>query len=731
MFHRMRNYLGRYGMWAALSLAAIAACEGPMGPKGTSGPMGPIGGPGNPGAPGEPGAPGAPGAPGPSPYFTDAGLKLEIQDVTIAGEEAQVTFRITDDAGKPLDREGYFTEGEVSTRFVLAWLDQDAQGEALQYTAYTTRTQTSPITGNSAVQASSDDGGVYEEVDVAEGIYRYTLAAPVAVADPTRTHTLGVWATRNFEGQTYVANGVHHFVPSGDAVTVTRDIATTGACNACHNPLEAHGGARRDMELCVLCHTPQTSDPDTGNTLDMTVMVHKIHRGKGLPSVVAGTPYQIIGFSQAVHDYSTVAFPQEINNCAACHDGAQAERWRTKPNRTGCGSCHDLTAFTSPTPPGMTAHGGGDQANDDDCTVCHHPSGGLEGITEQHLRGLLDPAAMQVEISMMSVQSTAPGQTPEIVFQVMRDGAMLDILATPLNRLTVTVAGPTTDYAQYWQHTIQGTGATGTLTAEGNGTFRYVFPAAMPAAAQGTYAIGLEGYIQPAGAPRYASHNPIMFAPVTDAVAVPRRTVVDEASCERCHRDIAAHGGGRKSVQYCTLCHNANNPGDERISRFETGTVFAHSVDFRMMIHRIHMGEELTQPYILGGNPLPTTANPAGTLLDFGEVRYPGDPKACWACHTADSYMLPLPEGLLPSKTQLLGCADDPLADADNYCSVRTVVQESLIPPETAACTGCHDAPHVVAHAMTNTAPGGIEACATCHGPGKELDVQAVHAPAP
>jgi OmcA/MtrC family decaheme c-type cytochrome len=300
-----------------------------------------------------------------------------------------------------------------------------------------------------------------------------------------------------------------------------------------------------------------------------------------------------------------------------------------------------------------------------------------------------------------------------------------------MTRLVVTVAGPTTDYATFWQYTIQGTGATGTLTAEGNGSFRYKFPALMPAGAAGTYALGMEGYIQPGGAsgPRYATENPILYVPVTDAVAEPRREIVDEAQCERCHRDLAAHGGSRKNPQYCAFCHNPNNPGDDRISRLETGTVTAQSVDFRVFIHRIHMGEKLAQkPYILGGNPTPTKANPLGTPIDFSEVRYPGDQRACWACHTGDSFHLPLGDDLLPSTTQILGCIEDPLADVDNYCDQRQVLSEEKLPPATAACTGCHDAKAVVAHAQTMTAPSGVEACATCHGPGSQFDVQVVHA---
>ncbi len=143
------------------------------------------------------------------------------------------------------------------------------------------------------------------------------------------------------------------------------------------------------------------------------------------------------------------------------------------------------------------------------------------------------------------------------------------------------------------------------------------------------------------------------------------------------------------------------------------------------------MGASLTQqPYVIGGYPGPTPQNPGGTPEDFGADLYPGDLKACPACHAGATYVLPLGDGLLPSMSEVLAC-DDPSLDPTSYCQDRVVASQTFTPPTTAVCTACHDAPYVVAHAETNTAPGGIEGCATCHGPGTQWDVQLVHAPAP
>jgi OmcA/MtrC family decaheme c-type cytochrome len=645
---------------------------------------------------------------------------------------ATVTFQITDGDDVPLDLDGIYTEGAVSTSFVLAWLDETAPGQPLQYASYTTAAFESPTTHVTANQAAADTGGSFSVVDAANGIYTYTFGTSIAVANPKDTHTVGVWASRDFGGAHYVANTTFDFVPAGGAVVTERSIVETAGCNGCHNPLVAHGGDRRDTGLCVLCHTPQTTDPSSGNTLDFPVMVHKIHRGASLPNVLGGTPYQLIDDDGTVSDYSTVVYPQEIQRCWTCHDGTQSDVWKTVPARVTCGSCHDLTSFAPPPiPAGMTAHTGGPMADDSKCTVCHPPAAGLAGVATVHLTPLLDPASPTLTLSIASVEGTAPGQTPQVVFGVQENGAALDLLGSPLPYLAVTLAGPTTDYASSTTFTIQGAGATGTLAADG-GAYRYTFPAPIPAGATGTYAFGLEGYLQPGGAgtPQFAAENPIAFSAVTDAAPVPRRTVVALSQCNACHDQFAAHGGERREVQYCSFCHNPNAVDQAGVARFEGATVTAQSLDLPVLIHRIHMGNALTQPYVVGGEPEPTPANPAGTPLDFAAVLYPGDRKACWACHAGATYTLPLPADLLPSVTEVMDCAD-PTANPTQYCDEFAVASTTSTPPTTAACTGCHDAPYVVAHAETNTAPGGVEACATCHGPGAAYDVQGVHAPSP
>ena len=248
--------------------------------------------------------------------FIRPGLELEIMDVVIPADlQPEVTFRISDPAGLPLDREGIYTPGPVSTSFILSFIPAGEEA----YVAYTTRVQTSPITGDSAVQASTDSGGSY--TSLGDGVYLYKFATVLpADYDTNATHTLGIYARRDlleFDLDRYVANELDDFIPSGQGVAVPRDIVTTETCNRCHDPLAIHGGARTEVGLCILCHNPtQSIDPDTGDSVDMPYMVHKIHAGAHLEN-----GYTIIGYRQGVHDYSHVEFPATLNDCEICHTG--------------------------------------------------------------------------------------------------------------------------------------------------------------------------------------------------------------------------------------------------------------------------------------------------------------------------------------------------------------------------------------------------------------------------
>jgi hypothetical protein len=44
-----------------------------------------------------------------------------------------------------------------------------------------------------------------------------------------------------------------------------------------------------------------------------------------------------------------------------------------------------------------------------------------------------------------------------------------------------------------------------------------------------------------------------------------------------------------------------------------------------------------------------------------------------------------------------------------------------------AACGSCHDSDAAQAHIDVKTSASGMESCAVCHGPGRDLDVTLVH----
>jgi len=630
--------------------------------------------------------------------FVRPGLDIKILSASIESDGTiKTSFKVADPKGLPLDIDGVTTPGAISVRVVAARIPK---GQT-QHVAYTTRDATSPITNVTATQASSDSGGTFTKM--AEGEYLYTLKTKApANFDRTATHTIGIWAGRDlseFDLSTIrnYDSEVFTWVPDGSKVSVTRDVIKTATCNKCHDPLSAHDN-RRGIELCVLCHTPQSIDPDTGNTVDMPVMIHKIHMGDELPSVKAGKPYQIIGYRQTTYDFSTVAFPANTRNCTFCHEqntGAAQANAYLKPNRAACGACHDNVNFA-------TGEGHADlpQVSDNQCASCHFPQGEVEfdvSITGAHLIPRFSRDLPGTVFEILKVDNGAAGKAPTVTFSVKeRNGKPIPPAGM---RLQLVLAGPTSDYASYVSEDAT------RATCSGDGVCTYTFSKPVPADAKGTYSIGIEGYrtlylqvgTKQQRSVRDAGVNKLVSFAVDGSRMEPRREVVSLAKCNSCHSNLSLHGDNRNRIEQCVLCHNPN----------QTDSVYrkpeqmpARSIQLAHMVHKIHTGEEIEGEYTIIGR--------SGSLNDFTEVRYPGDRRNCEKCHVNGSEGPPLNPNLLQ--------VTDP----------RGLL--SPMGPVTAACTGCHTSVAAASHALSNTTEKLGEACAACHGQNSEFSVTRVHA---
>jgi OmcA/MtrC family decaheme c-type cytochrome len=632
--------------------------------------------------------------------FIRPGLNLEVLDVSIGADRAvSVTFKVTDPRGLPLDRTGVYTPGVVAASFILAYIPEGKN----QYVAYTTRSVRSPITNVTAIQASADSGGTTTAVGESTGVYKYVFGTKLPEGyNSNLTHAIGIYATRNlteFGLARDVVNEVIKFTPSGAPVPKIRDVVTTETCNKCHDPLEAHGGSRREVELCILCHTPQTIDPDTGHTQDMPVLIHKIHRGHNLPSVQAGTPYIIIGNQQSVHDYSHVAYPQDIRNCESCHDpeagAVQHEAFLLRPSRDACGACHDDVNFAS----GEGHANGLPQISDRFCANCHYPEGEMEfdsSIKGAHTIPFQSTQLPGINLELVDITATGPGENPVVKYRITNHAGNA-ILPTELGSLTLLVAGPTADYK-----TLIREPAAADSVASGD-AFIYTFKSPIPASATGTFLLAAEAnrnvVLNPGTTKqltqRETAVNPMKYFGVTDAVPVPRRQVVSDEKCDACHGDLTFHGFNRRDPEYCVSCHF---PAAQDTAQRPPEALPSRSIDMKFMIHRIHMGHDLTRDYTLYGfGRQPHTYN---------EIAYPADRANCEKCHLADTYNVPSP-------------------GVEATVDVREFY--SPISPNSAACLGCHDSLDAAAHTYLNTAPFG-ESCGACHGPNAHFSVAKVHA---
>lgn len=330
------------------------------------------------------------------------------------------------------------------------------------------------------------------------------------------TYTVGIYFGFDYtvEGTEYeeIANETQDIL-FGSAVALSpRDVVGQGNCNACHDTLQAHGGQRRDVTLCLMCHTagsedrndPMVAGGTPGASIEFKVMIHKIHSGKHLPSVMgmetqmdgsrnyAGTPtpYQLVGFGNSIHDYSEVAFPvwpslsftmprdfghsgltsgeQALEDsqrsgpvaCFVCHgdpDGAgpiqppaNGSLAYIQPTRRACGACHDDIDWDLPYTANQTTMPL--QADDSACTQCHAIAGGPLDVMDGHLHPLVDPSfnlglnfdlTDVAEAGMNDMDATIdPGEKVALTFTITDDMGV-DVDPLGIASINAIFSGPT------------------------------------------------------------------------------------------------------------------------------------------------------------------------------------------------------------------------------------------------------------------------------------------------
>lgn len=509
---RMNERTGRSWSLAAglvVSLALVSGCTGDTGDTGPQGPQGPPG-------------PGGGSGGGSTPTELAQGDDppgIEISVVSLAGgsgpggnfragDTIRVTFTVQKESGDDWDIT------EMSRGRILV------SGPTFNY--------------NRVLPEATDLHTA--SVQNANGSYTYTFATPIPAvyAAPYNdtpsfgtldgemtgqplldgTYTLGLYTRWDYtvdgEGAEQAGNATVDFLFGGATTITPREVVTQENCNRCHSDLQAHGGMRKDVTLCLLCHTSGAEDRNTGGatpdaTVDFRVMIHKIHNGEHLPSVLgvatnpdgsrnyAATPqpYILVGFSTA--DFSGVGFPvfpnlalpmprdagygalgstergledtirSGVTDCSVCHgdpDGAgpaqapaQGGLAYSQPTRRACGACHDDIDWTRP----YTSNTQTMPAQNDDatCVLCHDPSGNSLAVTDAHRHPLLDPnvnGGLNFAVTGLDEAGAAnmngaidPGEKISITL-TLQDDMGADFDPADLGSNSLVLSGPTSNY---------------------------------------------------------------------------------------------------------------------------------------------------------------------------------------------------------------------------------------------------------------------------------------------
>ena len=316
------------------------------------------------------------------------------------------------------------------------------------------------------------------------------------------------------------------------------------------------------------------------------------------------------------------------------------------------------------------------------------------------------------------------GKKPRVTFTV-KDNKGTTVPLTKLDSVSFVMAGPAADYG-YTNFgpdvTTPGYVSESATTAAqcgSDGVCTYTFNHGVPAGAHGTFAIGMEGRRTETLLPgtttqmdvQYGADNKVTYFSVDGSPMAPRREIAQVANCNRCHYNLTFHGDNRNDVEMCILCHNpSNTDAAQRPAASDPAerTKPPQGINFNLLIHRIHTGENLKDAgksyTVIGRN---------GSVHDFTEVRYPamsakgapGDTRNCALCHV--------------NETQSDSKGINDVLDPQGFINP--------VKPNSSACIGCHVTAAVSSHALSNTTTIG-ESCVVCHSANAAFSVDKSHA---
>jgi len=428
--------------------------------------------------------------------FTE-GPKLAVEEVWIdLHGHAVATFSLAQDE-VPLTLEEVTA---LAPRFTLAKLtDHPADGQRAWESLILTGAQVAPTLQpggpddpevlTSVRQPGSETGSL---LALGEGRFRYVFANAVTGFDANDTLRVGMWLS-GVENPSLRTSSTYDFRPSGGPVEV-RDTVLDANCAACHGTVVAHETVA-GVRLCLTCHTWQNVDTYTidpaalvsaattaktnPNPLELGRMLHRIHRGKDLPTIyqsawdpagpstvpsatglpapftqqkagfpvrnpLPGRKYSIVRadghevmFAQALVlatvDPSLAGtmllaagglFPRDLRDCDVCHgDAPQGSVVKLGISRRTCSGCHPEVWFQASSPSvdrSRFPHPGGPQADDAQCLGCHVTGTPklYAPIEEAHVPPARAPRYDEPIVEIVGVEDLAPGKQPKVTFKL-------------------------------------------------------------------------------------------------------------------------------------------------------------------------------------------------------------------------------------------------------------------------------------------------------------------------